>query len=159
MTAAPAAPAPLTISVPGAPIGQGAISGGGAVEHADGRVTRKRAYHSNGKNLRPWRRDVELAARSARARTGWVTVAKPAAVELSATFYLPRPKTVRRPLPTLSGPGAFDTSHLLRAIEDALTAAEVWEDDSQVTDLSQVAKRYADHRPPGVVLTVALVDL
>lgn len=152
----------LTLTVPGVPIGQGRISGGGSVERADGSVTRRRAYHSNSGDLRPWRRTVELAARSARSRTGWATVAKPAAIELSATFYLPRAKTIRpaaRPLPTVGGGNnrISDLSHYVRAIEDALTAAEVWEDDSQITDYGSVAKRYADARPPGVTITITPV--
>ncbi len=148
----------LTISVNGvAPIGQGAITGGGSHTDAKGTVTRRAARHKNAKDLDPWRNAVQLAAQVAMARAGWTTVAKPAAVELSATFYLPRPKSVpiaARPLPTVSAPGIFDLSHLYRAIEDACTKAGVWQDDSQVTDYGQSAKRYADYRSPGVVITV-----
>lgn len=156
------APRPeLTITVLGAaPIGQGAISGGGTHTTAAGATIRRPARHTNGKQLIPWRTAVEQAARTAMTRAGWTTVPKPHGLALSATYYLPRPKSVprtARPYPTLAAPGIFDLTHLTRAIEDALTRAGVWEDDSQVIGHGDCAKRYADYRPPGAVITIGLV--
>src|SRR4051794_749984 len=115
----------LTISVNGvAPIGQGAISGGGTHTAADGTTTRRPAYHKNGDALGDWRDAVALAARVAMSRAGWTPVPKPPAGDLPPPFSLPRPKSVSiaaRPYPTVSHKGAFDTSHLVRAIEDALS--------------------------------------
>jgi hypothetical protein len=93
----------LTISVLGPPIGQGAISGGGTHTDAAGTVTRKRAYHKNGKALDSWRDVIAWEATVAMGRAGWTTVPKPHGLELSATFWLPRPKSVSiaaRPYPT-----------------------------------------------------------
>jgi crossover junction endodeoxyribonuclease RusA len=62
------------------------------------------------------------------------------AVRLSASFYLPRPKTlpVRRPRAHVKKP---DLSKLVRALEDALTGV-VYRDDSQIVELL-VGKYYA----------------
>jgi hypothetical protein len=51
-------------------------------------------------------------------------------------------------LPTKAG------TKLLRAVEDALTVAEVWHDDAQVTD-TLVRRRYAtDAEPVGALIEI-----
>lgn len=151
----------LSLRVLGDPIGQGAVRGGGTDRDATGKVTRRRqAYHANGKTLQPWRTAVQLDAQVAMARHRWARIAKPHGAELAATFYLPRPKTVTRPLPTVGGgsTNTYDLSHLVRAVEDALTKAGVWEDDSQVVTYSRLSKAYATaEQPAGVLLTVRRV--
>lgn len=149
----------LTFTVAGQPVGQGQISGGGTHTDHAGRIVRKRAYHSNGAKLRPWRRVVAGEARLAMGRTGWATVPKPAPLELAVTFYVPRPPSVRparRPLPSVGGKDTADLSHLVRALEDALTEAGVWEDDAQVTDYATTRKRYCS---PAVPLPCAVVTV
>lgn len=68
-------------------------------------------------------------------------------VEVMLIVRLPRPKTVRRDLPTSQHAGDIDKH--ARAILDALTDAGIWADDSQVVELRAI-KRYADMTVPGV---------
>lgn len=68
------------------------------------------------------------------------------AVEMRLTFYLPRPKTVKRRYPTVKP----DIDKLARAVQDALNGI-VYRDDAQVVSLS-VHKRYCGAQPSGVVV-------
>jgi hypothetical protein len=66
--------------------------------------------------------------------------------------YLPRPKTVTREYPTGRQDG--DEDKYLRAIQDALSLAGVYYDDSLVVD-GHIHKRYADGRPTGATIRIA----
>jgi crossover junction endodeoxyribonuclease RusA len=74
-------------------------------------------------------------------------------------FTLPRPKSVpksRRSRPTTKP----DLDKLVRAALDAISLpryVQLLTDDSIVTDL-HAAKRYADHRPPGVRIFITYED-
>jgi crossover junction endodeoxyribonuclease RusA len=74
-------------------------------------------------------------------------------------FTLPRPKSVpksRRARPTTKP----DLDKLVRAALDAISLpkyVQLLTDDSIVTDL-HAAKRYADHRPPGVRIFITYED-
>jgi len=76
-------------------------------------------------------------------------------VRVELVFTLPRPKSVskaRRPRPTTKP----DLDKLVRATLDAISLpryVQLLTDDSIVTDL-HAAKRYADHTPPGVRITI-----
>jgi len=70
------------------------------------------------------------------------------AVFIDLTFFLPKPKTVRRLLPFVKP----DSDKLTRAVFDALTGV-AYVDDCQVTDYT-VRKRYGDINNIGVVATV-----
>ena len=137
----------LTFHVPGVPIPQAEVRPGNV------KPSGKRApsYYANGKDLHPWRDAVTTVARHAAARAR-AHYPKEQAVRLDLVFYLPRPRTVTRPLPNVKP----DVQHLVRAIEDALTKAGVWVDDGQVTDGSAY-KRYADTHPAGVAVRVSPV--
>ena len=114
---------PLSFVVSGVPQPQAALSTGKT----------GKSYYRNGRDLKPWRRAVTAAARTAIADAGWTTVARHVPVELEVTYWLPRPPSVSetaRPLPSVRP----DKQHLDRAVEDALTEAGVWVDDAQVTD-------------------------
>lgn len=117
----------LNFTVEGTPVPQGS--------HAVSRTGR--IYESN-KKLAPWRKVVTAAAVQALAgREGFDD-----AVYVLLDFWLPRPRTVKRVLPTVKP----DVDKLTRAVLDALTAAGVWADDALVlTCHSQ--KRYADDIP------------
>ena len=65
------------------------------------------------------------------------------------TFFMPRPKTVKRHMPTVTP----DVDKLCRAVLDALTDAGVWVDDSQVVDLG-ATKIYASGIHVGAHITV-----
>jgi crossover junction endodeoxyribonuclease RusA len=74
-------------------------------------------------------------------------------------FTLPRPKSVpksRRSRPTTKP----DLDKLVRAALDAISLpkyVQLLTDDSIVTDI-HAAKRYADHRPPGVRIFITYED-
>jgi Holliday junction resolvase RusA-like endonuclease len=93
------------------------------------------------KGLKQWRRCVSDYARAKGVRVE-------GAVVLSAVFVFERPAShltgsgkLRKgaPIAKTSKP---DTGKLVRAIEDALTDAGVWSDDSQVTGYRNIEKRY-----------------
>lgn len=131
----------LSLFVPGKPIPQGSksINAYGAM------------YDQSGHNLDAWRNNVAGRAMAVRPPGGRVALTGPAAVSLE--FVLPRP--VRCPKrttpPAVKKP---DLDKLERAILDALTAAGVWRDDAQVTEL-RATKRIAElGETPGVHISV-----
>ena len=75
------------------------------------------------------------------------------AVNVALTFWLPRPKSVKRQYPT----GTYDIDKLTRAVLDSITKAGVWRDDSDVVDLT-VRKTYADMHEPGVLISITPFD-
>jgi Holliday junction resolvase RusA-like endonuclease len=116
----------------------------------------KRAFITNGRAiitdanpvlLKTWREDVKHAALD--AMNGRLPF--DGAVEVKVTFYLPRPKSVKRALPNVRP----DIDKTTRSLLDALTSAGVFRDDSQVTDL-HARKRYAEI--PGAEVIVRLVS-
>lgn len=70
-------------------------------------------------------------------------------VSVRITFFMPRPKTVKRHMPTVPP----DIDKLCRAVLDALTDAGVWVDDSQVVDLG-ATKIYTSGIHIGAHITV-----
>lgn len=82
--------------------------------------------------LKPWREVVSYAAQEARGED-WPLQG---AVIVTARFYLPKPKTVKRAWPTTRP----DVDKLARGILDALTGV-AFKDDSQVVKLD-VEKHY-----------------
>jgi Holliday junction resolvase RusA-like endonuclease len=71
------------------------------------------------------------------------------AVHVVYEFIIPRPSTVKRVWPSV----APDLDKLIRAVNDSLTDARVWSDDSLVVSLEAV-ERYAFDEPPGVWITI-----
>jgi Holliday junction resolvase RusA-like endonuclease len=108
-----------------------------------GKVIKGRAilYDDNAKVLKPWRKLAERTAAIAMARR--TTLTGPLHVTLD--FWLPRPASVKRARPSVKP----DIDKLTRAIFDAMTAADVWEDDARVVSLT-VNEWYADNTPAGV---------
>ena len=106
--------------------------------------------------VRPWREAVRTEAAAAMRDTNHPPLAGPVAVVV--TFFLPRPKAhygakglkTTAPVTCAKRP---DLDKLLRSTLDALTAAGVHGDDSQVVHLTG-AKMYADPAPVGAVITV-----
>lgn len=97
------------------------------------------------KKLPAWRKAVKEAALEVMATEQKIE----GPVFLDVTFFMPRPKTVDRAYPTVTP----DSSKLLRAVEDSLTDAGVWIDDSYVIS-THLLKVYADEREPGCELTI-----
>lgn len=100
--------------VAGKPVGQGALT-----------TINRRTFHSNDKDLIPWRRLVAITARNA----GIKPMDGPVGMRLR--FTLPRPKSVKRDYPTV----APDLDHYIRAIFDALSGV-AYKDDSAVVSVS-----------------------
>jgi Holliday junction resolvase RusA-like endonuclease len=75
-----------------------------------------------------------------------------AAVFMDLTFFLPKPKTVKRLLPFVKP----DSDKLTRAVFDALTGV-AYVDDCQVTDYA-VRKRYGTDDTIGVVVTINRIE-
>lgn len=149
----------VVITVYGTPAPQGskrafAVRGKGGVP--TGRVAVIESSHDR---VKSWRQAVVDAVEDA----DWLPLGGPVVADL--VFYMRRPKSHYRASGQLkdSAPprpfGKPDLSKLLRATEDAITDAGLWADDAQVVQYGLLAKRYADHRPPGAVITVrALAD-
>ena len=91
----------------------------------------------------PWRDSVAVAGMTAMG--GRPPIEGP--VEVQAVFTMPRPKTVKRPLPSV----APDIDKLARTILDGLTAGGVLVDDSLVVKLL-ASKVYG--AVPGATVTV-----
>lgn len=125
----------LEFFVPGIPAPQGSkkhVGGGRLVESS--------------KKVAPWRKAVAETV----AQLTFTPFDEP--VEVWATYYLPRPSTVRRELPSVPP----DLDKLERGLFDALTIAGVWADDSLVVD-SHPSKRYADDSVPGALIRICSV--
>lgn len=74
-------------------------------------------------------------------------------LSLSAVFYLNKPKSIKRDLPTVPP----DLDKLLRSL-DSLTGI-IWEDDAQVVIVTAY-KFYADaHEPEGADITVTPITI
>ena len=101
------------------------------------------------KRLKPWRKTVTGAAKTALLYSDSWEASTDAPVSVALSFQLPRPKRVprsRRGYPVTKPDG----DKLARAVLDSLTDADVFADDSQVVSL-HVTKTYAN---PGVLITV-----
>lgn len=75
------------------------------------------------------------------------------ATNVALTFWLPRPKSVKRQYPT----STYDIDKLTRAVLDSITKANIWRDDSDVVELT-VRKTYADMHEPGVLISITPFD-
>lgn len=145
----------LTIDVVGLPAPQGS----------------KRAFVVNGravmaessKKVKPWRQDVVAAVHNTLAEHPWETPAH--AVEVSISFYMPRPgyhfRTGKhshqlRPNAPAHVDKKPDLDKLARSTLDALTTSAVIKDDAQVARLV-IEKRYADG-PTGARITITPLD-
>ena len=115
---------------------------------------RVRVWHESGRELTAWRAWTYAAAIRA-ARTAGLTLPLDGPLAVSYEFRLPRPASVKRPLPCVKP----DLDKLVRAVNDALgepgTLGRVIAEDSRIVDVS-ASKRYAEAegRGPGVTVTV-----
>lgn len=101
------------------------------------------------KREKPWRNLVSDNACIAMTREKFTQFDKDVPVSVRITFLMPRPKTVKRHMPTVPP----DIDKLCRAVLDALTDVGVWVDDSQVVDLG-ATKIYASGIHIGAHITV-----
>lgn len=112
----------VSFFVPGEPVSQGSMK---TIRPENG--SKPIVIHSS-KALAPWRRAVAQAAN--------YLVHPPFAggVTVDLTFFMLRPKTVKRPHPITKS--SYDLDKLIRAIFDALTDGGAIEDDSRVVDVA-----------------------
>lgn len=105
------------------------------------------------KKVKPWRKEVDRVGKEVMA--GRASLDGPLSVTM--IFTLPKPKSApktRRTYPMRTP----DLSKLVRATEDALTTAGVWQDDARVVDCIS-GKRYPGEGSdaldrPGVVIRI-----
>lgn len=127
----------ITFTAPGEPIPQGSKS-------AFVRGKRAVMIEANPK-LKTWRQIVTLYARR---HAGKFTGER--ALYVTYVFYLTKPKSVLRWLPWVKP----DLDKLIRAVNDSISNAGVWDDDGRVTTIA-ASKRYADEsHPPGATITI-----
>lgn len=100
---------------------------------------------TNNKKLKPWRNEI--------AKSADVGLSFGVAVRVTATFWLPRPKTVKRRFPTT----VPDLDKLMRALGDGMKDGGLIVDDSLIVD-EYLEKRYADGREPGVDVVVEAME-
>lgn len=122
----------LSFTVLGEPAPQGSKS-----------VGRNGQLYESSKKVAPWRRAVKAKV----SELSFTPFDQP--VEILVMFYLTRPRSVKRILPSIPP----DLDKLERGLFDALTQAGVWADDSLVVK-SSTAKLYADTHPAGAVITI-----
>ena len=103
----------ITFRVNGIPIPQGSM-----------KVINGRVLHSQGSALAGWRSLIGWEARAAGASPHSLPT------KITITFTMPRPKTVKRALPSV----APDLDKLIRAVLDGLTGV-AYEDDGQVVQI------------------------
>lgn len=120
------------------------------------RLSATGAMYESAKGLSAWVRALDDAMDELELRYGAGAILPDVPLEASARFYLPRPKSVRRDLPTAKP----DLSKLLRALEDPLNG-RAYVDDARIvrwTALKLYAEAPGDeraelrirpNRPPG----------
>ena len=127
--------AEVSFSVTGDPASQGS--------HA---IMQGRIVQVNSSKHKAWRKAIALAATEA-LPSDWTPIDDPC--ELVVNFYMPKPKSVTRPLPSVSP----DLDKLIRAVGDSLTDSGVVADDSRIVRIS-ARKLYAEGIEPGATISV-----
>jgi Holliday junction resolvase RusA-like endonuclease len=127
--------AEVSFSVTGDPASQGS--------HA---IMQGRIVQVNSSKHKSWRKAIALAATEA-LPSDWTPIDDPC--ELVVNFYMPKPKSVTRPLPSVSP----DLDKLIRAVGDSLTNSGVVTDDSRIVRIS-ARKLYAEGIEPGATISV-----
>jgi Holliday junction resolvase RusA-like endonuclease len=127
--------AEVSLSVTGDPASQGS--------HA---IMNGRIVQVNSSKHKAWRKAIVQEA-IATLPDDWQPIDEPC--ELIVNFYLPKPKTVDRQLPSVSP----DLDKLIRAVGDSLTDSGVVIDDSRIVRIS-ARKLYAEGIAPGATIQV-----
>jgi Holliday junction resolvase RusA-like endonuclease len=105
-----------------------------------------RIVQVNSSKHKAWRKAIVQEA-IATLPDDWQPIDEPC--ELVVNFYLPKPKTVDRQLPSVSP----DLDKLIRAVGDSLTDSGVVTDDSRIVRISG-RKLYAEGIEPGATISV-----
>ena len=131
--------AEVSLSVTGDPASQGS--------HA---IMHGRIVQVNSSKHKAWRKAIVQEA-IATLPNDWKPIDEPC--ELIVNFYLPKPKTVDRQLPSVSP----DLDKLIRAVGDSLTDSGVVIDDSRIVRIS-ARKLYAEGIAPGATIQVKTLN-
>jgi Holliday junction resolvase RusA-like endonuclease len=131
--------AEVSLSVTGNPASQGS--------HA---IIYGRIVQVNSSKHKAWRKAIVQEA-IATLPDDWTPIDEPC--ELIVAFYLPKPKTVDRQLPSVSP----DLDKLIRAVGDSLTDSGVVIDDSRIVRIS-ARKLYAEGIAPGATIQVKTLN-
>jgi Holliday junction resolvase RusA-like endonuclease len=129
----------VSLSVTGNPASQGS--------HA---IMYGRIVQVNSSKHKAWRKAIVQEA-IATLPDDWQPIDEPC--ELIVNFYLPKPKTVDRQLPSVSP----DLDKLIRAVGDSLTDSGVVIDDSRIVRIS-ARKLYAEGIQPGATIQVKTLN-
>jgi Holliday junction resolvase RusA-like endonuclease len=125
----------FTISVTGDPASQGS--------HA---IMNGRIVQVNSKKHKAWRTAIVQACIES-LPADWVPLDEP--VELIVNFYMSKPVSVKRSLPSV----APDLDKLIRSVGDALAIGGVYADDSRIVRIS-ARKLYATGIEPGATISI-----
>jgi Holliday junction resolvase RusA-like endonuclease len=131
--------AEVSLSVTGDPASQGS--------HA---IMHGRIVQVNSSKHKAWRKAIVQEA-IATLPDDWQPIDEPC--ELIVNFYLPKPKTVDRQLPSVSP----DLDKLIRAVGDSMTDSGVVIDDSRIVRIS-ARKLYAEGIQPGATIQVKTLN-
>jgi Holliday junction resolvase RusA-like endonuclease len=131
--------AEVSLSVVGDPASQGS--------HA---IMQGRIVQVNSKKHKAWRNAITQTA-LATLPADWEPIDEPC--ELIVNFYMPKPASVKRSLPTVSP----DLDKLIRAVGDSLTDSGVVVDDSRIVRIS-ARKLYAIGIEPGATIEVKTLN-
>ena len=131
--------AEVSLSVTGDPASQGS--------HA---IMQGRIVQVNSKKHKAWRNAITQTA-LATLPADWQPIDEPC--ELIVNFYMPKPASVKRSLPTVSP----DLDKLIRAVGDSLTDSGVVVDDSRIVRIS-ARKLYAIGIEPGATIEVKTLN-
>ena len=127
--------AEVSLSVIGDPASQGS--------HA---IINGRIVQVNSSKHKAWRKAIVQEA-IATLPDDWQPIDEPC--ELIVNFYMPKPASVKRSLPTVSP----DLDKLIRAVGDSLTDSGIVIDDSRIVRIS-ARKLYAEGIEPGATILV-----
>ena len=131
--------AEVSLSVVGDPASQGS--------HA---IMHGRIVQVNSSKHKAWRKAITQQA-LASLPPDWTPIDEPC--ELIVNFYMPKPASVKRSLPTVSP----DLDKLIRAVGDSLTDSGVVVDDSRIVRIS-ARKLYAIGIEPGATIEVRTLN-
>ena len=131
--------AEVSFSITGDPASQGS--------HA---IMNGRIVQVNSKKHKAWRTAMTQTA-LATLPADWEPIDGPC--ELIVNFYMPKPASVKRSLPTVSP----DLDKLIRAVGDSLTDSGVVVDDSRIVRIS-ARKLYAIGIEPGATIEVRTLN-
>jgi len=109
-----------------------------------------RIVQVNSKKHKAWRTAITQTALAA-LPPDWEPIDEPC--ELIVIFFMPKPASVKRSLPTVSP----DLDKLIRAVGDSLTDSGVVTDDSRIVRIS-ARKVYAQGIEPGATIEVKTLN-